>query len=313
METCFRVSIESFKREKPNRFIGILIIANLVIFAIPIYFLQKDIKESIEYHQRDNYKFITIASSNATYYYYILRQNATVQNCSTDSRFTQNYTNTFDFLVSHGSQNIFFIVALWFNLGMVCFLMLFKLYSIIREIYSIKSNSNTTHRNQFEEVNLFKLIFDKIRQESWTHATLSAATFYATIFDYSDICLKSLSAADVYAITWVGVTILLPVTAAIWTILAIGCTKYVDHRCKPDCGLLDVDPIAKKINCCGNKTCKWIIKIILWGAFILNAPIHMIGIILWFVMVIGESDRIDAILILVNTIITITIEIFLGD
>lgn len=138
---------------------------------------------------------------------YLFYSQTKSNNCSSKAQFHTDLTSIYHLIVTKSATSYVYVSVFCLNLGIAFILTLSDIVEFIR--YKTKANSRSTY------LTIVSFFFDETISKSWLFAILITPSYYISIFDYSENCLTFESHADVFALTYVAVTILFPVICLI--------------------------------------------------------------------------------------------------
>jgi len=196
----------------------------LISLPIGIFILVDDIQSYVEYQNRPNYQLFALnktnsAANSTSTTYYMVRENATIANCSSKAAFRENITNIYYIIVTKASSNYVYLGIFWFNIAIAIFLLLTDISEFISTCCEKSSPTCST---------FLITVFDDMIKNVWLFATLIAPSYYISVFDYTETCLTLSSGADFIAATYVAVAIAFPIIGFIGICCVHGCVCYAE-------------------------------------------------------------------------------------
>ena len=229
-------SIIQWTKENPKKTKGFRALLRLVSIAITIFLLVSAARhyEAYEkrpsYYLRIDYENTTSPNTTANVFSYIIRENATVKNCSAASKFPGDASIAYYTVVKKPPTNSLIIAVFVSNVIVVGLLGLFDIYYLV--ILLIEKNESEIDKSKIDKKKIFWSFLKKLFLKAWQLATIAAPTYYISAFDYSQVCLQ-FNSADVSAIAIMPIALIFPYLGIIGIVLVYISSCCIKRKC--DC------------------------------------------------------------------------------
>lgn len=249
-----------------------------------------------KYEQRPNYYLVTgsvnkssSSPSDSSTYSYIIRQNATNANCSSDAKFPGDVSIPYYLVVSKPPTLNILVAIFAMNIAVTILLTLVDVGLLVK-LWLPKKDHDMNKKK------LFCSLVEKFFLKVWQLATIVAPTYYISAIDYSEICLRLTSVFEIAAISMVPIAAALPLAGLLGILLGCARSCCIKRECTCNCRLYDSIPQKDACKLC---CCMPAVMFVFYGC-LLFAFIFTIGFFLCIMMVIKQAARKEGVMIIAN-------------